>query len=165
MRCFHGPSECHFPENVNKLYIPPSTEAFLCIAWDCYRDVWENQHKFKKDPKNKGLKVPVPQAKNGEELTAEQRNFLAKYTHLDSGSTPMGGWSNTGMKKFNTLCKQIKAEHNKPKYNAAELEVLPLVCQLDGVQATTEEEFLNSNQRVSTNAAPLPVETVFEEEV
>ena len=51
----------------------------------------------------------------------------------------------------------------EPTY--AEQEVLPLVRQLDQVQATTEEEFLNSNRLVSTNAAPLPQEIVFEEEV
>ena len=72
-RCFHGPSPCHFPEDEAKLYIPPSTEAFLCIAWDCcYHDVWVNQYNFKKDPANKGEKVPVPRAKNGEELRLQE---------------------------------------------------------------------------------------------
>ena len=69
------------------------------------------------------------------------------------------------MQKFDTLCKQVKAERLKPKCPAAEQENLPLVHELDGVQATTEVEFLNSNRRVLTNAAPLPVEIVFEEEV
>ena len=69
------------------------------------------------------------------------------------------------MQKFDTLCKQVKAKCLKPKYPAAEQEVLPLVCELDGVQAITEVEFLNSNWRVSTNAAPLPQEIVLEEEV
>ena len=125
----------------------------------------KNQYIFKNDPKNKGEKVPIPRAKNGEDLTPEQKKFLAKYTQLDSGSTPMGGWSNTGMQKFDTLCKTIKNKRAEPTYREAEQEVLPHVRQLDQVQATTEVEFLNSNQRVLTNAAPLPVKIVFEEEV
>ena len=165
LRCFHGPSECHFPDNVNKLYIPASTEAFLCITWDSCRDVWIEQFHFLQDPENKGKKVPVPRAKNGQELTAEEQKFSYKYTQLDSGSTPMGGWSNAGIKKFDTLCKAIKAERAKPKYQAAEQAILPAIRQLDRVEANTEEEFYSNNRRVLPTAVPLPEEIEFEEEV
>jgi hypothetical protein len=77
----------------------------------------------------------------------------------------MGGWSNKGIKKFDTLCKAIKAERAKPKYQAAEQAILPAIRQMDGVEANTEEEFYSNNRRVLPTAVPLPEEIEFEEEV
>ena len=69
------------------------------------------------------------------------------------------------MKDFDTLCKQIKTEHGKAKYQTAEQEVFPRVCQLDQVVANTEAEFTEGNRRVSNNAPSITEEVAFEEEV
>jgi hypothetical protein len=164
-RCFHGPSTCHFRENDAKLHIPPSTEAFICVAWDCYRDVWKAQFEFKADPENEDKNLPVPRAKNGQEVPEESKKFLAKYTQLDSGSTSMGGWSNAGMQKFDTLAKAIKAARANPRYQQAEQNILPRIRQLDRIEANTEEEFYQNNRRVSATAPPVTQEVAFEEEV
>ena len=67
------------------------------------------------------------------------------------------------MQRFDELCnKAIKAAHAEPRYQQA---VLSRVRQLDQVEANTEEEFLQSNQRVLNNAVPITQEVAFEEEV
>jgi hypothetical protein len=164
-RCFHGPSTCHYPENGAKLHIPPSTEAFICLAWECYRNVWKAQFEFKQDPNNADEPLPVPRAKNGEPVAEDMKKFQARYTQLDGGSTLMGGWSNEGMQRFHTLTTAIKAARAEPRCQPAEQEVLPRVRELDRIEANTEAEFLQNNRRVSARAPPTTQEVAFEEEV
>ena len=59
------------------------------------------------------------------------------------------------MKDFDTLCKQIKTEHGKAKYQTAEQEVFPRVCQLDQVVANTEAELRKVTDVFRTMLRPL----------
>ena len=161
-RCFYGPSKCCFGTQVSKLHIPASTEAFCCVVWECFRDTWIAQHEFMEA--NTGESIPVPRAKKGEVVPEDMRKYLSKYTQLDAGSSPMGGWSNAGMTRYNTICNTIIQARKTPAYAEAETEILPSIREKNEVTQNTYEEYMNKTRRTQPTAVPQVQEIAFAEE-
>ena len=161
-RCFAGPSTCTFANHHTKLHIPPSTEAFIVLAWDCYRAKWIAQKEFQ--DANPGKELPKPRHLNGKLENPADSKYLGKYTNIDSGSTIMGGWSHAGMLKFDTLTKQVKAARLTPECAALEAEALPGVRANNKVNYATLEELEQSKRRTPVSGVVPPAEIEFDEE-
>jgi hypothetical protein len=69
-------------------------EAMICLVWENNWQKWQTQFQFSTVPENKGKKQP---------------NIPGKWTTSDSGQAEWGGWSEDGLKMFNTRKEEIRA--------------------------------------------------------
>ena len=81
----------HLPNLSNSFRVPPSTEAFVAFAMDCYSGVWKEQFAFKQEF---GPKAKLPKARaSGGVVSEKDQKWVAKYTSPDTGSKKLSGWS------------------------------------------------------------------------
>ena len=92
------------------------------------------------------------------------KKFLSKFTQLDSGSSPMGGWSNAGMRRYDTICRTLLQARKEPAYAAAETAILPQIRQKNDITQNTLAEYLSQKRRVQPAAVSQVEEIAFAEE-
>ena len=96
-------SEVLVPETLDKLAVPPSTEAVCFVIYEnCYKK-WIEHHIWKEVEK-KTADVPKWSSKRPEET----KRWKAKYSDNCSGQDLYGGWSDEGITAFNKAQKAIK---------------------------------------------------------
>jgi hypothetical protein len=163
LRCFERISTSHLPNLSNSLRVPPSTEAFIGLAFDCYSDVWKEQFAFKQEfgPK---AELPKPRQVNGA-VPADQQKWCTKYTSPDTGSKKLSWWSREGMEKFHELCGINRLARATANSQTLEIRALELLKAKHGIQTDSYDDWLRtkSAKRPKKNA-PEPAGIAFVEE-
>ena len=163
-RYWYCPSLYHYPENPAKLHIPVSTEAYILTAWENYSSVWKAQFDYKQE--NITDKVPKPRKKKNKKLTPDEEQYVGKWTSSDQGSTIYGGWANEGRQYFFDKYKEIQTARGSPVFNAVESRGCADLRHKMSITVRTEEEWLRSKKRKSTESAISKVDSIdFVEEV
>jgi hypothetical protein len=163
LRCFERISTTHLPNQTNSLRVPPSTEAFIGLAFDCYRDVWKEQFSYKQEhgPKKKFPKVRQVKGK----IPDDDKKWCTKYTSPDTGSKKLSGWSLEGMQKFAELCDINRKARLTTKSQTLENHALGLLKAIHNIQTDNYEEWLKtkSSKKAKKNV-PEPAGIDFVEE-
>ena len=150
---------------IASLCVPPSSEAFIALAFDCYHSVWIEQFTHKEQfgwnnklPKGCSSKGMIP---------AEDQKWVAKYTSPDTGSKKLSGWSVEGMRKFHKLCKgNRQARFTGKSQTLEEARALEILKTRRGIQTDTYEEWLKtkSSKKAKKNLPePAGIDLVEEE--
>lgn len=163
-RCFETPSLCHYAGFPNKLCVTNSTEGFLVVAFDGYRQVWLNQFALKEEKGSK-TKVPRPRHKDGKLVDEADKKWLAKYTNSDTGSKCFSGWTTQGIKAFQKYTVEIKKARATPESAALEALTVPKIRMIHEIEAVTlAEHEANKRKRPAQDSARPVVEIEFEDE-
>ena len=163
-RYFERPSKYHFEGNPQKLMIPPSTEAFLVLAYDNNAEKWRNQWNFLQE--NRGRKCPKPRKKKDRDFSEEDEAFVSKWTSSDEASTIWGGWAEDSVLLFKTLCTEVRNARAGGNCQTVENVGMVDLRQRSNITVATEEEYMRSKKRRSTDTLRSRRQSVeFDEEI
>jgi hypothetical protein len=149
-RCFETVSTCSFPGTPEAMFVPPSTEGFLLTVLEGYGTVWHKQWLFKQEH-GKKAELPCPRAKQGEELSAEDKTWLSKYTNMDNGQKEFGGWLPEGIKKFVDNTIMVRQARQMGRAPTLEARALALMRTRNGVTVQTAAEFNDKKRKNDKN--------------
>jgi hypothetical protein len=163
---FYELSKATYPDDANKLRVPPSTEAFLLTVYQGYVEMWTKQYAFRL---KHGPKRPYPKmhCKQGDTLTDEEKKWRCAYTEPDSGAKTYGGWNHTGLTKFVANRKAIILVRQTQESKDLEARGMAGLRRQDDFEFDTHEDYLKHKKR-RTAAIPAevtPVDDLLSEEV
>ena len=151
-RCFETPSMCAFPEDPEKLFVPPSTEGFLMVVLEGYWLVWEKQWNYKK-LHGKKAELPCPRGTKEKPLTDDDKLWLSKYTNMDAGQREFGGWKTTGINRFVEYTGNCKKSRAVAKAATVEAKALPVVRANNKITVATLAEYTDKKRKSPTTVA------------
>lgn len=178
VRHFATISEAAPQDNTRRLYMTPATEAFAALVFYNCRDAWmeqfklkeeypdreiiqaqevlrEGHHKYEAPPDGVVLPLDVDgkpeyQFRKGGKLAVIHPKFKGKYTKPDCGSDTFGGWTPTGLNKFNKLVKDNKTARKEGKGRkcmALEYGILSHLRDTNGIKAKTYADHLRNKRK------------------
>ena len=126
-------SEARMSSYPDKQLVSVSDEAMIALVWENNFEKWQKQYVFSRDPKNAGVK---------------QQSLPGKFTCSDKGQCEWGGWSEAGLKRFNTLKKLIRG-HRKGKEDqvlAFEHKILAELREENNIEAEDHQQQQKMNR-------------------
>ena len=163
-RPWHRVSEYHYDGDETKKHVTAGTKAFIVVCWENYLKVWQKQYEHTQT--SEGENLPKPRKKGANDYSAEDLEYLAKWTSSDRGSTVYGGWHKNAKEYYITWAKNVRDARAVARcLTVEERGMMDLRAKL-GITADTEEEYLRTKRRKSTQTARSQEEDIeFFEEV
>ena len=163
-RPWHRVSEYHYDGDETKKHVTAGTKAFIVVCWENYLKVWQKQYEHRQT--SEGENLPKPRKKGANDYSEEDLEYLAKWTSSDRGSTVFGGWHKEAKDYFIEWAEYVRdARAHERCAPVEERGMLDLRAKM-GITAGTEEEYLRSKKRKSTQTARSQEEDIeFFEEV
>lgn len=125
---YWGPATRHYqlmktavdPENNNKYFVPPSTEAFVVVSYENFHRRWTLQYQWYKEN---------PGQKWDKELEFKEQSYRPLYSDSYRGGRGsdkknFGGWSTTGKNQFIYYKEMIAAARIDPRSSEVESDCL-----------------------------------------
>ena len=134
------------------------------LAYDNNAEKWRNQWNFLQE--NPGSKCPKPRKKKDKEFSEEDQAFVSKWTSSDEASTIYGGWAESSVLLFKTLCTQVRNARAGGNCQTVENVGMVDLRQRSNITVATEEEYMRSKKRRSTDTLRSRRQSVeFDEEI
>ncbi len=140
-----------------KKLITVSTEAFTVLVYENCRDKWFNMYQYVKanpDVKKKKWRV-TKEEKQDEEVAKEAAKYEAKYTDQNKGQQEYGGWTSTGLKRFNELQHLVgaafKTTNQRKKAHEMEKKALDSLRFKNAITMETHQDEQKMKRKRSRN--------------
>ena len=136
-------------DNPNKVFVPPSTEAFCVLMYHNHRDSWVEMAKVSAEVGG-GRKLSHGKKNGGNDgepyvITPKcVRLYADKYKPLwsdsEGGSSRTGGFTKAGLKKFQEYVDMVKAARELPESLEVEKKFLEVLRKKYDITCQTIEE-------------------------
>lgn len=156
-RFFEGPSACITQDEQGKRSVPPSTEAFVLVAYEANIEVWQLQWLQYQEKGKKKKKIHTPRCKKDNIMSAEDKKWVSKFTSMDKGQNQFGGWSDEGLEKYQSYMEDNKKVRQTQLCAEVEQRGIRDLRRHLGITAVNAAAYVHGKKKRKATGGPAPV--------